>query len=553
MPIKVPCGCGKTLSVPDSSVGKSVTCPSCKRSVLIAHPDAPTTSTPDQSYRPQPAAPKQLCPRCSAAMQPEAIMCTVCGFDTQSGRFVVGDLGARTTFNVKAYVGPVVALVVLAVGGWFVYSVVSKSSATSGDEIAGKTGHSAKNLRTTPRSGGNQTAEQNVEVGIDRSPSTRLFAGGTVDSVISLSDTLKPYDLKTSISVLPGGLLAIEQGVVLTGAEGVTITVAGGDFLVRGVLGHPAVIGVPVAAVGPGGDFTASYAVFASTPTLTDVRLMAIEHATFSAGIRLEPKPPESITEWKIDSCDFYPMQTEADPCLEVRNEVPRRLLTLRLRRGNFLGKVTGVVRATAAMDLTRSYWEGGPEGALESLTAEGQVAYEPISSHRVHEAGGCSPTDLRALLSPLGAKMIPVARERVLHNTGLGFEVEFPEGWKMAGDSMLVPPSKYSRARVRFEWQRGEKLTVRLRSRWVMDLQKSGITDLDATQGEPVTVHGVDGLDFTCTFAAGGQRWANRVVVLPSATGSYSISLYAREDHMKALAADFLKIVERFTPLGER
>jgi hypothetical protein len=67
------------------------------------------------------------------------------------------------------------------------------------------------------------------------------------------------------------------------------------------------------------------------------------------------------------------------------------------------------------------------------------------------------------------------------------------------------------------------------------------------------VTVHGVDGLDFTCTFAAGGQRWANRVVVLPSATGSYSISLYAREDHMKALAADFLKIVERFTPLGER
>jgi hypothetical protein len=159
----------------------------------------------------------------------------------------------------------------------------------------------------------------------------------------------------------------------------------------------------------------------------------------------------------------------------------------------------------------------------------------------------------LPALLAPLGAGLIPAQRERVLRNDEVGFELVYPEGWSAVGAGMLTAPASFPRARVGIEWHANDKLPVRLKSRLVVRLRQSGVTGLEATDGDARVVAGIDALDFRCSFVAAGARWTERIVIVPTATGSYAVVLRGREEDMAGLATGFEEILAGFRILGGR
>jgi len=74
MAIEYRCCCGKTLKIPDEHAGKKTKCPACGASFVIPKPD-PKVEPP----------PGPHCPSCGASMQPGAVLCTACRFNTETG------------------------------------------------------------------------------------------------------------------------------------------------------------------------------------------------------------------------------------------------------------------------------------------------------------------------------------------------------------------------------------------------------------------------------------------------------------------------------------
>jgi len=551
MPIRVPCSCGKVLSAPDGAVGQAVTCPACKRTIVVPSPGAAAEAPAVGSGPPPSTSYDRHCPQCNAAMPVEAVICTRCGFDTRRGRFVSGDLGERKRFNYAAIIGPLAALVVIAAGIVFVPGVIRETSKRREEDKRKERLPHRRERRSERRESTTET-EPAVEAATTSAPLTE-FTGGEVIEEAVLGARTEPYVLADLTTIAPGGRLIIEAGVVIRGADGAAITLAGGTLLARGTGADPIVLAVSVSCVGPASELEATYCVFAHTMSLVGARKVSITNATFTAGARIEPQGASAPFDWRLDHCEFYPKQERTDPCLEVRTAVSRDDHRIWLRRNNYMGRVIGAVSIDAGIDLARSYWDVGPASALRNLERKGHVTVEPISSHRLAEAGVGPPDKMKGLLSPLGAQLIPVARERVLVNPAIGFEVVYPEGWRPAGTKILTAPSKFKRARVTFDWHMGETLAVRLRSRIVVGLRKSGITDLDASMGEPRTVADVDALDFVCSFASGGARWAERVIVIPQSTGSFTVTLRAREDDLPGLARGLDAILKNFRALGEK
>lgn len=130
MPIRVTCSCGKTLAVKDALAGKAVKCPACQQVVRI--PAAKSASGPSPSTRsgsrpaakgpasgasPRPTPAGELddlfaeegfgqrvgatCPACAAEMKPGAVLCTRCGFNTQTGQ----KLAAHRTESERTLLG----------------------------------------------------------------------------------------------------------------------------------------------------------------------------------------------------------------------------------------------------------------------------------------------------------------------------------------------------------------------------------------------------------------------------------------------------------------
>ena len=122
MPIQIKCQCGKTLNVKDEFAGKAVKCPGCgspirvpaagqrpasprpaaARSAPQSAPQsddlpglAPATERPnrmddlfdEEGFSAQVAA---ICPSCAAEMSAEAVLCTKCGYNKQTGEFLDG-------------------------------------------------------------------------------------------------------------------------------------------------------------------------------------------------------------------------------------------------------------------------------------------------------------------------------------------------------------------------------------------------------------------------------------------------------------------------------
>lgn len=115
MPIRINCSCGKALNVRDELAGKAVKCPACGKPVKVVRgqPSKPATA----ASKPAPGAPKPptsaptgnmtaaersrmddlfdeegfsanvaaVCPNCRAEMAAGAVLCTKCGYNTQTG------------------------------------------------------------------------------------------------------------------------------------------------------------------------------------------------------------------------------------------------------------------------------------------------------------------------------------------------------------------------------------------------------------------------------------------------------------------------------------
>lgn len=126
--ISVACACGKRLNAPASAAGKRARCPACKEvvvlpaaAVAIAEVDTwpASLNTPSpakaaavavpqpvgiasdddedrlgalydmadaEAHAPIPASNSVHCPQCQSAMEPHAVLCTNCGYDTRTGR-----------------------------------------------------------------------------------------------------------------------------------------------------------------------------------------------------------------------------------------------------------------------------------------------------------------------------------------------------------------------------------------------------------------------------------------------------------------------------------
>lgn len=112
MPIRVTCGCGKTLAVKDALAGKAVKCPGCQQVVRIPASSAGGSAQASgggrpAAKRPAPASSQSsgfggelddlfaeegfgqrvgaTCPSCAAELKPGAVFCTRCGFNLQTG------------------------------------------------------------------------------------------------------------------------------------------------------------------------------------------------------------------------------------------------------------------------------------------------------------------------------------------------------------------------------------------------------------------------------------------------------------------------------------
>ena len=110
MPIALKCQCGKQLNVRDEFAGKAVKCPACNQPLRV--PAAGQAAPARPAAKPRPAAAPatsgggdlddlfaeegmdqvvaQACPACGVPMTANAILCTKCGYNTQTGERLEG-------------------------------------------------------------------------------------------------------------------------------------------------------------------------------------------------------------------------------------------------------------------------------------------------------------------------------------------------------------------------------------------------------------------------------------------------------------------------------
>jgi len=106
MAVRIKCKCGKVLTVKDELRGKAVKCPGCASVVRVpagnAAKSAGQPAAARQSGRPRSPATSELddlfseegfdrvvgavCPACGAEMKPNAVLCTQCGYNKQTGQ-----------------------------------------------------------------------------------------------------------------------------------------------------------------------------------------------------------------------------------------------------------------------------------------------------------------------------------------------------------------------------------------------------------------------------------------------------------------------------------
>jgi hypothetical protein len=95
MPIKASCQCGASFTAKDELAGKAVRCPKCKQPLQIPAPAgaaAPQPSAMDDLFDEVGIDRKTgpICPACQAELKPNAVLCTACGLNLQTGERAEG-------------------------------------------------------------------------------------------------------------------------------------------------------------------------------------------------------------------------------------------------------------------------------------------------------------------------------------------------------------------------------------------------------------------------------------------------------------------------------
>ncbi len=106
--IRFSCACGKQLSAPAAAAGRRARCPQCQAVVEVPRPEAelaaldpladelhlapPAPLPPTEERRsrvaPAPTESGRQCPSCKRMIPPPARLCTACGIDLKTGRFL---------------------------------------------------------------------------------------------------------------------------------------------------------------------------------------------------------------------------------------------------------------------------------------------------------------------------------------------------------------------------------------------------------------------------------------------------------------------------------
>lgn len=104
MPIQIRCQCGKSLNAPDSAAGKAVKCPACQKVLKVPAKSASAKAVQAKQAVPKPQPSpmdndlddlfneegfdnkiEAVCPACREPMAADAVLCTRCGFNRESG------------------------------------------------------------------------------------------------------------------------------------------------------------------------------------------------------------------------------------------------------------------------------------------------------------------------------------------------------------------------------------------------------------------------------------------------------------------------------------
>jgi hypothetical protein len=90
MPIPVSCQCGASFQAPDQLAGKVATCPKCQEQLPIPAFQASSglTNLLDELGL-EATTGAEKCPHCYAELQPNAVICTACGVNLQTGASVL--------------------------------------------------------------------------------------------------------------------------------------------------------------------------------------------------------------------------------------------------------------------------------------------------------------------------------------------------------------------------------------------------------------------------------------------------------------------------------
>lgn len=101
MPIKATCRCGQSFAAKDELAGRTVKCPKCGQGLVVPAPTSAPSQSPtssiadllDEAGVATQSGPR--CPRCENPILPNAVLCTKCGLNLQTGMAVASSVRAN--------------------------------------------------------------------------------------------------------------------------------------------------------------------------------------------------------------------------------------------------------------------------------------------------------------------------------------------------------------------------------------------------------------------------------------------------------------------------
>ncbi|MBN1808420.1 MAG: hypothetical protein JW909_05090 [Planctomycetes bacterium] len=410
--------CGKALKVPDALKGKQVKCPSCQRAILVPKssaeleslqieeaPERPMPGTAGR--RPAPAGSgrsasrrqgrKELaeyrrkrahgrsgpaaagpgtaaagtCPSCGASMSPGTVVCTACGFDLMAGAGM-SEKSASVLPKMKSFLGPVIAIVLVVVGGRFLLSRLNKNpEATSDQPVA---------------TAGQQVTPPEPQPAPEQDYSASGFSGGDVAEDVSLADTRQPYVIDKDIAIADGATLTLEPGVSIEGTGAIT---GGGGLVAAGEPSSPVVIQVRIglaseAQTGP--RHKAVCTRFQQPVEIKGPQSAAFSRCEFAGGLSISLADKQDVVKATVSSSILKNTGAGAVLKLDVPSSTSR--MEAAVTGSDILGEVEGAIGPFSAVDLSDNYWSAGIDSGTGNLSGKGKKNISGASPDPVAKTG---------------------------------------------------------------------------------------------------------------------------------------------------------------------